>query len=75
MISKKFVPKEGVPCIIHTVIIVVVIGLIAMMSLRRLLTEALYSRFEKTLAAEVYELKFKNVDVNPFNGTYHHREC
>ena len=45
--------------------IVVAIGLIATLSFRRLLTEALYTRFEKTLAAEVYQLKFQNLEVNP----------
>jgi hypothetical protein len=48
-------------------IIVVIIG-VASIGLRRVLTNALYARFEKTLAAEVYTLHFQNVKVNPFTG-------
>jgi hypothetical protein len=48
--------------------IVVAIVLFASFSLRGLLTDALYARFEKTLAAEVYELKFQNLEVNPMTG-------
>lgn len=48
--------------------IVVVIAVAASFSLEGLLTKALNARFEKSLAAEVYELKFKKLDVNPFTG-------
>lgn len=55
--------------LISVIVVILTAGFFVYLNINKMLSKALANAFESSLAAEVYELKFKNLRANPLQGS------